>query len=58
MAAGDLGNIALADLVRLLTWRRSDFIGGHGSHRVFGRAYQVRQVASLVRRYDLRLEEE
>jgi predicted RNA binding protein YcfA (HicA-like mRNA interferase family) len=73
---GDVGNVDLADLMRLLEALGFTQIGGRGSHRVFARTgvteyvniqddgggqakrYQVRQVVTLIRRYDLHLEED
>lgn len=62
------------DLVRLVQALGFREVGGKGSHRVFApdvaelvnlqaergqaKRYQVRQVAGLVRRYDLSLEDE
>jgi hypothetical protein len=74
IARGDLGNVAFADLVRLIEALGFQHVGGRGSHAVFAhpavaelvnlqeergqaKRYQVRQVALLIRRYDLRLEE-
>ena len=71
---GDVGNVAIGDLVQLLLDLDFRETGGRGSHRVFARAgvielvnlqvekgdaklYQVRQVASLIRRYNLQLKE-
>ena len=73
--AGEVNNVAFADLTRLLLALGFEEIGGRGSHRIFARPgvaelvnlqeeggdakpYQVRQVATLVRRYHLDVEEE
>lgn len=73
IARGDVGNVAFADLVRLVEALGFVEIGGRGSHRVFAhpevtelvnlqavsgeaKRYQVRQIATLIRRYDLRVE--
>lgn len=74
IARGDVGNVAFADLVRLIEALGFVEIGGRGSHRVFAhpevtelvnlqaasgeaKRYRVRQVATLIRRYDLQLED-
>jgi hypothetical protein len=72
---GDVGNVPVVDLIRLIEALGFREVGGRGSHRVVARTdvvefinlqaekgeakrYQVRRVATLVRRYNLTLRQD
>jgi hypothetical protein len=53
--SGNVANVGFSDLVRLV--ESLGFDQPPGALKGQAKPYQVRQVASLIRRYDLRVEE-